>query len=303
MSDDRSHRVRHGCRAPVSCAHVRHGRRRHRPREAPRDQGARGRRVRGGTPAQRRALAAGEGLDAQRRAHVVAPQLLRPSAAVRLRGPRRALPRRGRQRVRRLQHRRHEHVLRLRAGARRRGTRSPRRDGHPVPAAERGRDLGRRGARPPLRTAEVAVHARRHEREHGGDPHGPRADRPRARPVLRGQVPRPLRRRARRTGTTDGRIVPEEDGLPADVTHRTKLVPFNDPEALRAALEPRDVAVVITEPVRRTTSGYCCPRRASTRSSARSRARPAPCSATTRRTRRWSAPAASRGCGTSNPTS
>ncbi len=45
-----------------------------------------------------------------------------------------------------------------------------------------------------------------------------------------------------------GSLVPEEAGLPSDVTSRTKVVPFNDPDALRAALAPGDVAIVITEP-------------------------------------------------------
>jgi glutamate-1-semialdehyde aminotransferase len=45
----------------------------------------------------------------------------------------------------------------------------------------------------------------------------------------------------------DGKLVPEEGGLPRDVTSKTSIVQFNDPEALRAALEPRDVAIVITE--------------------------------------------------------
>jgi glutamate-1-semialdehyde 2,1-aminomutase len=57
----------------------------------------------------------------------------------------------------------------------------------------------------------------------------------------------------------DGRLVPEEDGLPSDVMHRTKLVPFNDPEGLRAALEPRDVAVVITEPAPTNNVGLQLP--------------------------------------------
>ena len=39
-----------------------------------------------------------------------------------------------------------------------------------VPPAERGRAVGRRGARPPIRVAEVAVHAERHACEHRGDP-------------------------------------------------------------------------------------------------------------------------------------
>jgi glutamate-1-semialdehyde 2,1-aminomutase len=57
----------------------------------------------------------------------------------------------------------------------------------------------------------------------------------------------------------DGGLVPEEGGLPADVTDRTKLVPFNDADALRAALEPRDVAIVITEPALTNNVGLLMP--------------------------------------------
>lgn len=46
----------------------------------------------------------------------------------------------------------------------------------------------------------------------------------------------------------DGELVPEEAGLPRDVTSKTAIVPFNDLDALRAALETREVAIVITEP-------------------------------------------------------
>jgi glutamate-1-semialdehyde 2,1-aminomutase len=56
-----------------------------------------------------------------------------------------------------------------------------------------------------------------------------------------------------------GRLVPEEGGLPSDVTRNTKLVPFNDPDALRAALEPRDVAIVITEPALTNNVGLLLP--------------------------------------------
>ena len=58
----------------------------------------------------------------------------------------------------------------------------------------------------------------------------------------------------------DGTLVPEEGGLPSDVIERTKLVPFNDPGALRAALEPRDVAIVITEPALTNNVGLLLPR-------------------------------------------
>ncbi len=53
--------------------------------------------------------------------------------------------------------------------------------------------------------------------------------------------------------------MPEEGGLPRDVTSKTKIVQFNDPEALRAALEPRDVAIVITEPTMTNNVGLLLP--------------------------------------------
>jgi glutamate-1-semialdehyde aminotransferase len=57
----------------------------------------------------------------------------------------------------------------------------------------------------------------------------------------------------------DGSLIPEEGGLPANVTERTKLVPWNDPEALRAALEPGDVAIVVTEPAITNNVGLLMP--------------------------------------------
>jgi glutamate-1-semialdehyde 2,1-aminomutase len=47
-----------------------------------------------------------------------------------------------------------------------------------------------------------------------------------------------------------GRVVPREGnvGAPVDPALTTKVVPFNDLEAVRAALAPRDVAVVLAEP-------------------------------------------------------
>lgn len=46
----------------------------------------------------------------------------------------------------------------------------------------------------------------------------------------------------------DGQVVPEELGLPADVTKKTVLVPWNDIDALERALAGREIAVVLTEP-------------------------------------------------------
>lgn len=46
----------------------------------------------------------------------------------------------------------------------------------------------------------------------------------------------------------DGALVPEEQGLPRWITGQARVIPFNDVDGLRAALEPRDVALVLTEP-------------------------------------------------------
>jgi glutamate-1-semialdehyde 2,1-aminomutase len=57
----------------------------------------------------------------------------------------------------------------------------------------------------------------------------------------------------------DGRLVPEETGLPHDVTRRTRLVQFNDAEAVAAALESREVALVLTEPALTNNIGLIMP--------------------------------------------
>jgi glutamate-1-semialdehyde 2,1-aminomutase len=57
----------------------------------------------------------------------------------------------------------------------------------------------------------------------------------------------------------DGRLVPEERGVPADVVEGTVLVPFNDTVALAQALERRDVAVVLTEPAITNNVGLLLP--------------------------------------------
>ena len=56
-----------------------------------------------------------------------------------------------------------------------------------------------------------------------------------------------------------GRLVPEEDGLPRDVTARTLVVPFNDLDALERALAGREVALVITEPALTNNVGLLLP--------------------------------------------
>ena len=189
---------------------------RHRPRTHPAPQAARGRGVRRRPAPLGGALGAGEGVDAERRADVVAPHVLRSSAAVRRRGEGRALPRRRRARVLGLQHRGHVDVRRIRAGAGRGGRLPTRRAGNAVPPSERGRAVGRRGAGPPLRASEVAVHAQRDACEHRGDPRRARAHRPGQGPVLRREVPRALRRGARRPA---GREARAGGGRPAARRH------------------------------------------------------------------------------------
>jgi glutamate-1-semialdehyde aminotransferase len=46
----------------------------------------------------------------------------------------------------------------------------------------------------------------------------------------------------------DGRVVPEQQGVPRWVTHHARIVQFNDVDGLERALAPGDVAVVLTEP-------------------------------------------------------
>jgi glutamate-1-semialdehyde 2,1-aminomutase len=57
-----------------------------------------------------------------------------------------------------------------------------------------------------------------------------------------------------------GELVPEEGGLPRDVTAKTRVIGFNDVEALRTALDPRDVAIVLTEPAFTNNVGLLLPR-------------------------------------------
>jgi glutamate-1-semialdehyde 2,1-aminomutase len=57
----------------------------------------------------------------------------------------------------------------------------------------------------------------------------------------------------------EGNLVPEERGLPADVTRQTVLVPFNAEAALARALEARDVALVLAEPAMTNNFGLILP--------------------------------------------
>lgn len=57
----------------------------------------------------------------------------------------------------------------------------------------------------------------------------------------------------------DGHVVPEELGLPREVATETRIVPFNDVEALRRALETREVALVLCEPAMTNNHGLILP--------------------------------------------
>ena len=57
----------------------------------------------------------------------------------------------------------------------------------------------------------------------------------------------------------DGAVVPEELGLPAAVVEGTVLVSLNDLGALAAALERRDIALVLTEPALTNNHGMILP--------------------------------------------
>jgi glutamate-1-semialdehyde 2,1-aminomutase len=57
----------------------------------------------------------------------------------------------------------------------------------------------------------------------------------------------------------DGRVVPEEGGLPADVTQGSAIVPFNDLEALERVLRSDEIAIVLTEPAMTNNHGLILP--------------------------------------------
>jgi glutamate-1-semialdehyde aminotransferase len=56
----------------------------------------------------------------------------------------------------------------------------------------------------------------------------------------------------------DGKVQPEEHGLPRSITGQARIIGFNDVDALEAALAPRDVALVLAEPAM-TNAGFILP--------------------------------------------
>jgi glutamate-1-semialdehyde 2,1-aminomutase len=57
----------------------------------------------------------------------------------------------------------------------------------------------------------------------------------------------------------DGRLVPEELGLPPEVTQHTVVVAFNDAAALERALAAEDIALVLAEPAMTNNHGLVLP--------------------------------------------
>jgi glutamate-1-semialdehyde 2,1-aminomutase len=57
----------------------------------------------------------------------------------------------------------------------------------------------------------------------------------------------------------DGELVAGEVGLPADTASKTEVVQFNDADAVSEALERREIAIVITEPVITNNVGLLMP--------------------------------------------
>jgi glutamate-1-semialdehyde 2,1-aminomutase len=57
----------------------------------------------------------------------------------------------------------------------------------------------------------------------------------------------------------DGHLVPEERGVPASVIEQVRIISFNDTAGLARALEPRDIAVVLTEPALTNNFGLILP--------------------------------------------
>ena len=179
-------------------------------------------------------------------------------SAVGRRRPGRAVHRRRRLHLHRLQHRRHVDVLRLRARAgraRRQPTHGAR---QPVPAADRGCDrraeeLPRRYGLPKwqftLSATQANTEAIRVARV---------IDRPRQGPAVRRQVPRTFRRGARRARTR--RLAPpEEHGLPAGATGTPCWCRSTTWTRSRRPSRAGDIALVLTEPAMTNNVGLILP--------------------------------------------
>ena len=81
-------------------------------------------------------------------------------------------------------------------------------------------------------------------------------NRPRQDPRLQLVLSRHGRRDARHSRRRPGRVAPRKIGPPVDPALTTKIIEFNDVEALEAALAPGDVACVLAEPRSPTSASW-----------------------------------------------
>ncbi len=121
--------------------------------------------------------------------------------------------------------------------------------GHALRRADRGRHRRRRGARPPLGPAQVALRQLRLRGDDGRDPHRARLDRARHDHEDLRLLPRPPRlrdgldRRRRTTRSATARTTPRFPTAPASrkaVSDMTIAVPFNDADAMERRIERLD---------------------------------------------------------------
>ena len=114
---------------------------------------------------------------------------------------------------------------------------------------DRGRGLGRGRAGPPVRGAAVELQPDRHRRQPLGHPAGPPGHRPAQDPGLQLLLPRHRRRDASSPSDADGATSREGNvGAPVDPAVTTRVVEFNDLDALDRELANGDVACVLMEP-------------------------------------------------------
>ena len=115
-------------------------------------------------------------------------------------------------------------------------------------AADRGRGVGRGRAARAVRRAALVVHADRDRREPLGDPDRAPADRPAEDARLLVLLPRLGRRDVRRRDADGAAPRAGNVGPPVDPTETTRVVEFNDLDALERELAHGDVAAVLAEP-------------------------------------------------------
>ena len=117
-------------------------------------------------------------------------------------------------------------------------------------APDRGRGLGGRGARPPLRAALLAVLAHRHRRQPLDAAHLPPGDRPAARcsSSTGATTARSTRRSSRSAPTAWCARARATSARRSTRRETTRVAEFNEIESVEAALAHGDVACLLMEP-------------------------------------------------------